>query len=81
MGRFTNEQLLKLQQNLKVGRCPNCGYEGNKDVCPEEMHLVSLDIDSRHTVGLESLGSYPVVMAVCPNFGFISLFSKKFLCR
>lgn len=81
MSKLTNEQLLKLQQNLKVGKCPNCGYEGNKDLSPEEMHLVSLDIDSKKTVGFESIASYPVVMTICPKCGFISLFSRKFLCR
>ena len=40
MGRFTNEQLLKLQQNLKVGRCPNCGYEGKVNVFTTDYYSI-----------------------------------------
>lgn len=81
MGKLTSEQLQKIQQNLKVGKCPNCGYAGDKDLIPEEMQLISLDIDSRKTVGLDSIGSYPVLVTCCPQCGYISLFSRKFICR
>lgn len=30
--KLTNDEMLKLQQNLTVGKCPNCGYEGNKGI-------------------------------------------------
>ena len=79
--KLTQEQLLKIQQNLKVGKCPNCGCEEDKILSPDEIHLVSLNIDTLNTVGLEKLGSYPAIMTVCPKCGFISLFDRKFLCR
>ena len=41
--KLTQEQLLKIQQNLKVGKCPNCGCEEDKILSPDEIHLVSLD--------------------------------------
>ena len=59
--KLTQEQLLKIQQNLKVGKCPNCGCEEDKILSPDEIHLVSLDIDTLNTVGLEKLGSYPAI--------------------
>jgi predicted RNA-binding Zn-ribbon protein involved in translation (DUF1610 family) len=79
--KLTEEQLLKLQQNLKVGQCPNCGCKEEKILSPNEIHLVSLDIDAKNTVGLDNLGSYPVIMTACPKCGFISLFDRKLLCR
>lgn len=45
--KLTEEQLLKLQQNLKVGQCPNCGCKEEKTLSPNEIHLVSLDIDAK----------------------------------
>lgn len=80
MAKLTEEQLMKLRKNLRVGKCPNCGYEGNKDLSPREMHLVSLNVDPDKTVDFSAIGSLPVVMACCPNCGYISLFNRKFLC-
>ena len=53
MGKLTLEQIQQIQKNLKVGKCPNCGYEGNKDVMPQEMQLVSFNINSKRIVDFE----------------------------
>lgn len=81
MGKLTLEQIQQIQKNLKVGKCPNCGYEGNKDVMPQEMQLVSFDINSKRIVDFGEIGSYPVLVTCCPQCGYISLFSRKFICR
>lgn len=81
MSKLTDEQIQKIQQNLKVGKCPNCGYEGDKTLIPEEMSLVSLDANSKREVDINSIGSFPVLVTFCPQFGYISLFNRKFICR
>lgn len=59
MGKLTLEQIQQIQKNLKVGKCPNCGYEGNKDVMPQEMQLVSFDINSKRIVDFEKNSLIP----------------------
>lgn len=41
---LTKEQLLKLQQVLKVGKCLNCGCMDNKVITPEIYQLISFDM-------------------------------------
>lgn len=81
MPKLTQEQLLKIQKNLKVGKCPNCGYEGDKDLSPQEFNLLTLDVDGLNTFDPNKTGSFPIIITVCPNCGFISSFARKFICR
>lgn len=78
MPKLTQEQLFKIQKNLKVGKCPNCGYEGDKDLFPEEFSLLILDTDSKNSFDPNKTKSMPVVITRCPECGFISTFSRKF---
>lgn len=71
MSKLTDEQIQKIQQNLKVGTCPNCGYEGDKTLIPEEMSLVSLDANSKREVDINSIGSFPAPPFPCPRLALI----------
>lgn len=81
MTKLSKEQLLKVQQNLKINDCPNCGHKGNKDVSPEEFSLLSLDIDSINSFDPNKMGSLPVIISCCPNCGVLSLFNRKVICN
>ncbi len=78
---LSQEDQLKIEKKLKVGSCPNCGFVGNKELCMEEFHLTGFNRQELHTVGLKSMATFPVVMAYCPQCGYVSLFNKKFLCN
>lgn len=79
--KLTNDEMLKLQQNLTVGKCPNCGYEGNKGIGLHTVNLISLKTEGTEITETEKLNSLPAVLTSCPKCGYISLFDKKFVCR
>lgn len=72
--KLTNDEMLKLQQNLKVGKCPNCGYEGDKVIGLHTVNLISLKTEGTEIIETEKLNSLPAVLTSCPKCGYISLF-------
>lgn len=74
MPKLTDAELQKLQQNLHVGKCPNCGFEGNKTLSPMDGAIISLK--ERGYLDMEGMHTVNVIMTICPNCGFVSLFSK-----
>ncbi len=74
MPELTNSELQKLQQTLKVGKCPNCGFTGEKALSPMDGAIISLK--ERGFIDMVGMQSLNVVMTICPQCGFISLFSK-----
>lgn len=75
MPKISDEELQKLQQNLRVGKCPNCGFEGKKGLSPIDGAILSLkergffDMDG----GMQTTN---VIMTICPECGYMSFFSK-----
>ena len=75
MPKITEQELQKLRQTLRIGKCPNCGFEGKKVLSPIDGAILSLkergvfDMDG----GMQTTN---VIMAICPECGFMSFFSK-----
>ena len=74
MPKLTDAEFQKLQQNLRVGKCPNCGFEGDKTLSP--MDGVILSLKERGYLDMKGVHTVNIVMTICPNCGFVSLFSK-----
>ena len=79
--KLTNDEMLKLQQNLTVGKCPNCGYEGQQTLITQEVNLVSLDKENEQSADFTKIYSLPAIIVQCPHCGQISFFIKKFVCK
>ena len=79
--KLTNDEMLKLQQNLTVGKCPNCGYEGQQTLITQEVNLVSLDKQNEQSADFTKIYSLPAIIVQCPHCGHISFFNKKFVCK
>jgi hypothetical protein len=78
--KLTEEQKLKLQQNLKgKGICSNCGFDGGIEPLNAQFQLQSPVINNR-VIDLNSpVNSWPVIAVRCPKCGLISLFDANFL--
>jgi len=74
MTNFTEEQRETLKKGLRVGKCPNCGYEGCKNLSPQLFNLVSAETDAETTGRMDLL---PVVTVSCPRCGLLSFFAWK----
>lgn len=74
MPKLTDPELQKLQQNLKVGKCPNCGFAGDKVLSPMDGAILSLK--ERGILDMEGMQSINVITTTCPQCGFMSFFSK-----
>ncbi len=72
---LTEEQLQKLLQKLKVGKCPNCGCQKEKIVTPDIYQLVSFDFSQ--LVPGEKIPYQPLVAARCPQCAYTMLFNLK----
>lgn len=81
MSKLSPEEIQKIKGNLTIGKCPNCGYEGNKDLFPHEFNLLTLDTDKLNTFNPLNTGSLPVIVTNCPKCGYLSLFNRKFIDR
>lgn len=74
MPQLQNSELEKLKETLHVGTCPNCGFEGQKALAPMDGAILSLK--ERGYFDKEGMQTINVVMAVCPQCGYVSFFSK-----
>lgn len=72
--KLTEEQKLKINENLKTSNCPNCG---NKGYLFEEdrplLNLPSFNIQNG-TLKLDEIEHIDAVAFTCASCGFISLF-------
>ena len=66
---------MKLQQKLKMGKCPNCGYTGNKHVSPNLYHLISIDVENNAGIIGGKTPYEPLLAAHCPECGYEMLFN------
>ena len=78
---LSQEDLSKIQQKLRIGTCPNCGYNGDKELSTHVIHLTSYDVDQAQTFDLSTIKTLPAVMSTCPRCGYISLFNKNHLFK
>ena len=74
MPKLTDAELQKLQQNLRVGKCPNCGFDGDKTLSPMDGAILSLK--ERGYFDMEGMHTVNIVMTICPNCDFVSFFRK-----
>ncbi len=79
MSKLQSSEIEKLQNNLHVGKCPNCGFNGNKDLSPDDGAILSLK-ESGY-LDVNELKSFGVVMVTCPQCGFVSLFKRSKVIR
>ena len=78
--KLTEEQKLKLQQNLKGnGICSNCGFNGGVEPLDAQFQLQSPLIKTGVIDLNAPINSWPVIALRCPKCGLISLFDSKFL--
>lgn len=79
--KLTEEQKLKINENLKASNCPHCG---NKGYLFEEdkvlLHLPSFNIDNE-VMKLNQIEHIDAVYFTCASCGFISLFRLQKLVQ
>lgn len=74
MPNLSESELQKIQKNLHVGKCPNCGFDGEKILAPMDGAILSLV--ERGVFDSNGMRAINVIFTTCPECGFISLFSK-----
>lgn len=79
MPQLQKDELDKLKQNLHVGKCPNCDFTGEKVLAP--MDGVILSLKERGHIDTAGMQSVNIVMTVCPQCGYVSLYSKGVVLR
>lgn len=79
MSKLQSSEFEKLQNNLRVGKCPNCGFDGDKSVLPDDGVILSLKESGQ--LDPNELKSFGVVLVTCPQCGFVSLFKRSKVIR